>query len=97
MIHKPFNKLPWISEDIQIDTGDLIIQEANGLDIIGNIRLAGNVEFILQACNNFPKSIELLAACKDYIDSISEDSNTSIYQHTVNNEVNRFLKKIYNE
>ena len=56
---EPTYELPW-KIDEQVDPWRDRIRSAKGETIVMDIGALQDIEYILQACNNFPKAIELL-------------------------------------
>lgn len=59
MRQQPFTKLPWTSSDRIPESGDIPIIDAAG-EVVGQIRLASDAEYIIDAANNYNEVITLL-------------------------------------
>lgn len=91
-MRQPKSELPWIGEDFD----DL--KSHNNTNYIcdsgyNNIFCEPeDFQYLKEACNNYPKAIELLKLCSLYIDNVK---NVSI--DNVQPKLDEFLKQIENE
>ena len=82
----PHSKLSWSSDE---DHGDIDIVD-DELVIVGTIHYASDAEYIVEACNNYQKAIELLQEAADQINSmLNGDEHTFTLRR-----INTFLEKI---
>ena len=82
---KPCSKLPfWL----QKSTGQVADCEGGVVVISDSKEDLRDAEYIVQACNEFPRAIELLTECKYLLDMLNYE------EHPVYEEVNEFLTKL---
>jgi len=62
--------------------------------IVSVITLRRNKDYVLNACNNFPKSIELLSKIKNSKTWVEGIYSENIY---LSNEIDEFLKEVDND
>lgn len=92
MILKPKSSLPWKDEGIYSgnhknfyeEAESLYIDSGDGYTVITNdydfaLMKEQDRKYMLQACNNFPKAIELLREAADRFSSAAWDENVGIY------------------
>jgi hypothetical protein len=92
---EPLNKLPW---ELYNNTGFITIEstEPNLDECACQDLYIKDAEYLIQACNNFPKSIELLKECKSFIGMISANREEINYYELLK-RLDKFLKKVENE
>lgn len=98
---QPRSKLPFVDTSIYC-AGFCQISDSNAIEIFDEGLYYNDLHYILQACNNFPKAIELLNQCQEIIQEFEDikwrnnESPFSIDEDLIS-ELNEFLEKIENE
>jgi hypothetical protein len=102
-ILKPSSELPWKFEHYEPDFGDAYdrVTDVNNStwDVMNNKDYYSasvdvkDMKYIVQACNNFPKAIELLKELELSLDAASWDLNSGILK-TKSNQITEFLKSL---
>lgn len=87
---QPISKLPFKHECSLSETINILGSNYTGS--VGNINSKKDLEYIVEACNNYPKCIELLTECliRMELSRISNDED-------IVEQVNEFLNSIENE
>lgn len=88
----PLNPLPWETFD---SAGNITIESSHpfGEDCVCMELYKQDSEYLVQACNNFPKAIELIQECRDFINMIPNDRG-GVNHYEILKRVDEFLKEI---
>lgn len=89
---QPLNRLPW---ELYDSSGYITINspEPNLDDCVCQDLYSNDAEYLVQACNNFPKSIELLKECARFMNTVPNDKE-GINHYEILKRVDEFLKEI---
>jgi hypothetical protein len=82
---QPQSKLPWFADGLY-DICALYQDEAVAIELYNE-----DAEYLVLACNNFPKSIELLKKAMEELQSINSGGLYTTFTHR---EINKFLEEI---
>lgn len=89
---EPINPIPWEIYDI---AGNISIESFESYEdsCVCQDLYREDAEYLVQACNNFPKAIELIQECRDFINMIPNDRE-GVNHYEILKRVDEFLKEI---
>lgn len=89
---EPINPIPWEIYDI---AGNISIESFESYEdsCVCQDLYTKDAEYLVQACNNFPKAIELIQECRDFINMIPNDRE-GVNHYEILKRVDEFLKEI---
>jgi len=87
---KPTNNLPW-KEVLSKNKKKYEIRDNEDVLVVDNIFDLGDALYIEEACNNYPKAIELLKQINHFYDSGNTDLNL---EYDIQWRINQFIDEI---